>query len=309
MLGLWIVMSAASAQDNGFGSAQLVAGTPEFEGCLDSADCQARFYRFLTESMVEQGFAMQNHSQSTSVLINHHSGVHVGGSLGTFPFEPEAENLSGKTENTSFSPVFPRIAVGWLGERDERRVALGGFITPPVPVGGATALQLGAEGGLALHGAGASGFGVEGDLTFLRATAPIVASEEQFENRDDFDNPDNLNEDTYAEVCGESGCLDTFRMLNVGLRGGYSWWLDSGLVPYAKVGVTVVSERLDVEYDATSWSVFAIQPSAHGGIGWNAGEHLNLAAGASAALQQANQSEENSVGVFYKIDASAAWVF
>lgn len=310
MLGLWIALAgSAAAQDNGFGSARLVAGTPEFESCLDSAGCQDNFYRFLTESMVEQGFAMQNHSQSTSALVNRHSGVHVGGSFGTFPFEGEAVNLSGKTENTSYSPVFPRIAAGWLGDRGDRRVAVGGFFTPPVPVGGAQALQLGAEGGVALHRADESGFGVEGDLTFLRATAPIVASEEQFENRDDFNNPDNLDPDTYEEICGDEGCLDTFTMFNAGVRAGYSWWLDSGLVPYAKVGVAVVNERLDVEYDATSWAIFAIQPSVHGGVGWNIGENLNLAAGMSAALQQANQNENDSIGAFYKVDASAAWVF
>ena len=311
MLTVLITISAAMAQDNGFGSARLVAGSPEFGSCLDSSGCADNFYRFLTESMVEQGFSMQNHSQSSSAAVNRASGIHVGGSLGTFPFEGEAVNLSGKTENTSYSPVFPRISAGWLGDADGggRRYAAGAFFTPPVPVGGAQALQLGVEGGLALHGAADSGALIEGDFTYLRATAPIVASEEQFEDRDDFSNPDNLDPDTYEAVCGDDGCLDTFSMANLGLRGGYSWALPSGLVPYAKAGITIVNERLDVQYDATSWAIFAIQPSAHAGAGWNIGDGLHLALGASAALQQPNQNENDSIGLFYKADASAAWVF
>jgi opacity protein-like surface antigen len=306
---MWMV-GVAAAQDNGFGSAQLVSGSPEFESCLEQGSaCQGNFYRFLSESMVEQGFAMQNHSQGTSVLVNPNDGFVAGASIATFPFEGEAVNLAGKTENTAYSPVFPRLALGWISGQEDRRVAAGVFFTPPVPVGGAQALQLGAEGGLALHGTGESGWGVEGDFTFLRATAPIVASQEQFEDRDQFNSPDNLDPETYEAVCGDTGCLDTFTMTNLGLRAGYGWALPSGLVPYLKGGLSVIREQLDVEYDATSWALFAIQPSLHGGAGWAAGEHLHLAAGASAALQQANQNENDQLGAFWKLDASAAWSF
>jgi hypothetical protein len=55
--------------------------------------------------------------------------------------------------------------------------------------------------------------------------------------------------------------------------------------------------------------VTGLQPTIHGGAGWRLGEHVHLALGASAALQQPNQSEEDRIGAFFKLDGSAAWVF
>lgn len=84
---MWMV-GTATAQDTGFGSAQLVDGTPEFENCLaQGSACQTNVYRFLIESMVEQGVAMQNHSQGTSVIVSPGDGIVVGGSITAFPVE------------------------------------------------------------------------------------------------------------------------------------------------------------------------------------------------------------------------------
>lgn len=300
--------SVAAAQDSGFGGARLISGTPEFGNCFNT-DCGPNFFRFLSESMVEQGFAMQSQSLAVSPLTNHQTGVVVGVDVATFPFEEEPTNLSGKQENTSFSPVFPSISVGWLSDSDTRWGA-GVFFLPPIPVNGASALQLGAEGGLSFAGEQESGWGVEADFTFVRARAAVVASQEQFDNRESGGFENNLQEDTFEENCGdEDGCIDTFTTTNLGLRAGYAWYVGPGLTPYVKGGVAVLNERLDVEYDQTTWGLFGIQPSVHGGVGYQPGDNLHLGLGASAALQQANQSEEDSVGVFYKLEGSVAWAF
>ncbi|MFT5681479.1 MAG: hypothetical protein ACI8RZ_002385 [Myxococcota bacterium] len=309
MMLLMLLTNPALA--DGFGSAKLLNGAPADQGfvdCLDSDNCRQAFLKFLSESMLEQGFTMQGLSMSVSPLAHDRDGFTIGGSLATFPFGAPATNLSGKEENTQFSPVFPRLNAGFITQTDSRRVAVGGSFLPPIPVGGASAMEIGAEAGIVFAGPGESGFGVESEMTFISANAPITATEEQLADSDNFSNPDNLEQDRYEEVCGTEGCLDTFTMANVELRGGYGWVVGD-FRPYARLGVTVVNEWLYVMYDGTTWGLFGIQPAAHVGSGWQPGENLHLGVGGSVALQQANQSEESSVGVFYKVEGAASWTF
>lgn len=313
VLSAALLAPTAHAQD--FGQAQLVDGTPDFRGCIEGGgDCQTDFYRFLTHSMMEQGFTMQNHPVATSPITERRMGWSAGGQLATFPFAEPRENLSGKAENTSFSPVYPRVFAGWRGgEEDGRQHGIGLSLLPPVPVQGATAMTVGVDG--ALSWGGAFRRGVEADFTWVRVRAPIVATEDQLADRDNWSNPDNLDPEQFEEVCGEDvdngagGCIDRYGLYNLALRGAVSHELGAGWVPYGKLGVSVVNERLYVKYDDTTWRVFALQPSAHAGVAWNAGEHLFLAVGGSAAYQQANQDEAGEAGFFTKLEGSAAWVF
>jgi len=306
---------AVAAPGNGFGSARLVSGSPDFTNCIeDGGDCQAQFFDFLTESMLEQGFAMQNNATVSSPLIHRRKGWHAGGSLSTFPFGPPPTNLSGKQENTQFSPVFPRLLGGYVAADEGVQKAIGFTFTPPVPVQGAMALGLGLNGAIGRGGKEAIRQGIEGDLSFVRATAPIAATEEQVADRENFGNSENLDPEQFQRVCGEDvdagagGCLDTFTLLNVSVRAVQSWHVGSGFTPYVKAGVTVVDEWLYIKYDDTTWGVFAIQPSLHTGSGYHAGDHLFLSLGASAALRQANQSE-GGIGVFTTFEGAAAWAF
>lgn len=307
--------AALAAPGNGFGSARLVSGSPDFTSCIEGGgDCQENFFNFLTQSMLEQGFAMQDNTSASSPLIHRRKGWHVGGSLSTFPFGPPPTNLSGKEENTQFSPVFPRLLGGYVAADDGKQKAIGFTFTPPVPVKGASALGLGLNGALSRGGKEATRQGIEGDVSFVRAKAPIAATEDQLADRDSFSNSDNLDPEQFNEVCGEDvdagagGCLDTFTLLNVSVRAVQSWHVGKGFTPYVKAGVTFVDEWLYIKYDDTTWGVFAIQPNLHAGSGWNAGDHLFLSLGASAALRQANQSEDG-LGVFTTFEGAAAWAF
>lgn len=63
-------------------------------------------------------------------------------------------------------------------------MAAGAFFTPPVPVGGARALQLGAEGGLALHGIGERGWAAVEQLRIAAgASADLQQSNQNEDNR------------------------------------------------------------------------------------------------------------------------------
>jgi hypothetical protein len=308
--------AAAAPPPEGFGAARLISGSPDFQNCIQGdGDCQANFYRFLGNSMLEQGFAMQHQPLLSSPLSDDRAGFVVGGDLTTFPFAAPRENLSGKQENTSFSPVFPQLVVGWRGAGDESgQTAVGLSFLPPVPVQGASALSLSVDGGRAWGGPEALRFGLEGGLSFVRALAPIVATTDQLENRDQFDNPDNLDPEVFARVCGPdvadgaSGCIDRFRLLNLELRAGLSLPLGA-FRPFAKLGLTLVNERLDVKYDATAWGVTALQPAVHGGCTWAPGEHIRLALGGSLGLLQGNQSEDHRAGLLGKLVGAAGWAF
>jgi hypothetical protein len=86
-----------------------------------------------------------------------------------------------------------------------------------------------------------------------------------------------------------------------------AWNTDGDWVPYGKLGVTVVSQGLYVMYDDTNWAIFTIQPQVHSGLAWFLSDHAALRLGASAAIRQANQSENGKVGIFSRIEGSAGW--
>ena len=255
--------------------------------------------------MMEQGFTMQDSGVVTSTLVNHRDGWFVGGMLHTFPFGPPPKNLAGKEENTQFSPVLPKLFAGKGWTSGDRRWSLAGSLLPPVPVGGAAALIAGVEASTA-RPLGDALWGIEADFTFVRATAPVTASEEQISDAESKGYEDNVKTETVAKNCdADKGCIDVFGISNLSLRTGLSWELGDVWIPYAKVGLTVVSERLAVDYDQTSWSIFAIQPTLHTGTGIAVSDGVLLATGVSAGVKQGNQSAE-SAGIFYRLEGSAA---
>ena len=313
---LW-TQTATAAPPEGFGSAQLVDGRPDFAGCIEGGgDCQRDFYRFLSASMIEQGFAMMANGLSAGPLVETAPGWTVGGQLSTFPFAPPRENLSGKQENTSFSPVFPRIELMWTEAAAQgRQRSLGGHLLPPVPVNGASALLVGLEGGVAWPGPGRQRRGVDATLSALRAKAPIVATTDQLADRESWSNPDNLDPDQFQAACGEdvakgaAGCIDRFSDLTLGVHGGVAWALPHGLSPQLKLGLNVVYQQLYVKYDDTTWGLFALQPSAHAGLSWAPGEHLRLGLGGTGAVRQAKQYEDDKGGLLGTVEGSAGWHF
>jgi len=307
MLALLFLTTAASAGD--FGRGALVRGSPDFTGCLDSPACADAFYGFLSESILDQGFAMQHEATMTSATIRAAPGAGVaGGALNTFPFGPPPENLSGKAENTQFSPVFPSLQAGRVVERpDGRRLGLGGAVLPPVPVAGASALLVAGDVSLAWE-RDRGAWGMESDLSVVRARAPVAATDEQLEDRDSWSNPDNLDPERYAEVCGAAGCKDTFFASHLGVRAARAWQVGWAR-PHLQAGVNVIHERLSVQYDGTTWALTAVQPVVGGGVGLEPGEHVFLHAGARAGLRQANQNRDGEVGLFTRVQGSAGWRF
>lgn len=292
--------------------AELIDGTPEFESCLDNSTCAESFNRFLSNSMAEQGFTFQHDAVLTTPTTGRKDGGRIGVLLTTFPLRPPRENLSGKEENTSFSPVLPRVVGGWTGAvADGVHLGIGGAFLPPVPVQGASALVAGADASLAFEVSERVRIGPELDLTLARARAPIVASEEQYENRDSFDNPSNLDPETYEEVClpQPNGCVDTFTVVSGAARLTASVDAGSGFVPYAKLGLAFVDQRLWVMYDDTTWRVRGLQPSVHLGSTWSHEKGPVASLGTSLAYKGAAISESGAAGAFFKIQGAVGWSF
>jgi hypothetical protein len=287
---------------NGFGSFRLVDGDPDFIGCLNAASCSEKFFRFLNQATLEQGFAMQGGPPLASSVVNHHTGWSVGGMLHTFPLGPPRTNLSGKTENTQFSPVLPKLAAArtWDSGADHRGLGLN--FLPPIPIQGAAALILGVQASLA-RDTKSGRMGLEADFSFVRAKAPISASKEQMEDSNQID------AEVYEANCDpDTGCIDTFSLANLELIWRRSWDVGAHWTPNIGLGLAVLNERLHIQYDGTSWSQFGVQPAVHLGTSWTPKEAIFLSAGGSTALRQANQSPDG-LGVFYRLEGSAAYRF
>jgi hypothetical protein len=308
LLGLLLAPAAmADPGGNGFGSFGLTEGEPDFIGCLNGSSCADRFFKFLNQASMEQGFTMQGGSPMASSVINHHTGWSAGGMLHSFPLGPPRENLSGKTENTQFSPVLPKLGAARTWDSGDVHYGLGMMGLPPVPVQGAAALILGAQGSMA-RATKSGRHGLELDFSFVRAKAPISASKEQVEDASEFADG-HLEEETYAENCDpETGCIDTFSLANLEIVYRRSWTLGEHWVPNLGLGLTVLNEWLYIQYDDTAWSAHALQPAVHLGTAWTPNEVLFLSAGGSSALRQSNQSLDG-IGVFYRLEGTAAYRF
>ena len=307
---LSLLASVALAQD----TAVLLDGSPEFEeGCLEDDDageagsCRDRFYRFLSQSMAEQGFTFQRHALMGSPVVNHDEGFHVGATLDTFPLSPPRSNLAGKEENTEFSPVLPRVEAAWLGAVGSARGGVGLSFLPPVPVNGASALIAGLDAGLAV-GEGPLRAGLDAAFSFARARAPITATEEQYESGD-FTN--NLKAETYEAVCVPAGgCTDTFTVLDTTLQLGVSYRVASWLTPWLRVGGALVQERLYVMYDDTLWGLSGFQPQASGGF--SSAPHDNVFLGAGAGIARRHEGitmDGEEPGLFFKLHGTAGYRF
>ena len=316
MIGALIVgilgsTSAWARESPGFGGVRLVEGTVDFEDCLQVPACASDFYRFLGQGTLEQGFAMEGASVATSAIVNRHTGWVAGGLLHTFPFAGPRENLSGKEENTQFSPVFPKILGGKRFDRDQMHYALGVTMLPPVPVNGASALNLGVDASMAKTLVdGSTRVGVDLDFTFVRARAPVVASKDQMESAEEDGYEDNVSREVFESRCDpDSGCVDTFTIANLTVLGGISWKVSDVWFPYLRGGLAITNEFLYVQYDDSHWRQFGVQPQAQGGTAWAPADALFLSLGGAMGLKQANQNPADKVGLFYKITGAAAYQF
>ena len=314
LLALWILATGTPAealQSPGFGGVALSSGSVDFEDCLNGAQCAGRFYRFLSQATLEQGFAMEGASVMTSAVVNRHEGWVVGGLLHTFPFGPPRKNLSGKTENTQFSPVFPKLLSGHLSTHGDTHMGFGLTLLPPVPVRGAAALSLGLDASLAKTlGDSKTRVGVDLDFSFIRATAPVAASKEQMESAEEEWFEENVDREVFEERCDpDVGCTDVFKIANLAILGGISWEVGASLFPYLRGGLAVTNEFLYVQYDGTHWRQFGLQPQVQAGTAWAPSEALLLSLGVSTALKQPNQNPADRVGFFYKLTGAAAYRF
>ena len=282
------------------GEVRLVEGTPEFESCLSSPDCSARFHDFLGQSMSEQGFAMQAHSLLGTTLTPT-PGFTLGAEVGTFPFGAPAKNLSGKEENTQFSPVFPRLRGAWsMGD-----LGLGLTLLPPIPVQGASALALSLDASHSTplaHGR----LTLVGEWSFVRARAPVVASEEQYEARDSLDNPAKLDPATYEAVCVPAGgCVDTYRNGTATVSALLSRRIGPA-DPYIGLGGGYSGHYLWVMYDDTAWRIDTWQLTAQAGTALSLGP-VRLVGG--AAVGPVPPSLRESDRAFWKLQGAAGVQF
>lgn len=280
------------------GSASLIDGQPDFEDCIQNqGSCADGFFGFLSHSILEQGFAMQSNQLSASPFLAGR-GYFAGVQLSTFPFSPPPENLSGKEENTDFIPVFPKLQFGHRGEK----IAAALELTPPVPVKGASALFLGGHVGIRRT----VNRSIEVDLGFLRAAAPIAATDEQFEKKEGFNNPENLNNSQFQSRCAsrENGCVDTLWMSQISTGYRFRQPVGQKTSLYLQAGLQLSTYRLYVMYDDTTWGVWALQPTLSAGAFLLDTEKSSLAVGGGVSTLGPGQHRERSFGLLNRVECA-----
>jgi hypothetical protein len=310
LFGMFVLWGGASPAKAAFGQMELQNGTPEFESCLKSDDCASRFYRFFSESTLAQGFAMQDVSPLVSALHSPQPGGTAGIQIQTFPLGPPPKNLAGKEENTQFSPVFPKLLLGYRWQHEDTTFGSGLSFFPPIPIQGASAMQVGLQGSYGRNiQEGPHRWGLDLEFTFVQAHAPVTASKDQFDGREEGGFEDNLKEDAFMANCDvEIGCTDIFTVANLSLTSGLRWALAEKMGLFAGAGFTWLNEFFQVEYDDTTWALMGLQPFVQSGIHWEPTKHWNLLLEGRCALKQENQST-SGMGVFYRFGLAGGYHF
>lgn len=285
------------------GGASLINGKPSFDACIENdGSCAQNFFQFLSHSILEQSISMQSNFVSASPLSSQ-SGLFFGGHLSTFPFSSPQENLSGKEENTDFIPVFPKVH---FGIHDDI-YSVGLSFTPPVSVNGASALLVGTRVGKKIS----EHRSLEAEFAVLKARAPIAATDEQFEEKDSFANPDNLDSELFEDRCAsqENGCIDTLKMKQVSIRSLQVWNPFVAVKPYLQVSLQVITHQLYIMYDDTTWRIWALQPLVHSGLYITPRPEWLLTAGGGLAPQSAFQHRDGHFGVLYTFEGQISRQF
>jgi hypothetical protein len=293
--------AAALAQER----VELIDGTPDFVDCLDDTMCGDDFRRFLSQTMLEQGFTFAHDPQATSVIVSRGHGWVIGMQVTTFPMIRERENPWGKVENTYRTPVLPKLVIGrkWkVGQIG--RLAVGGHVLPPIPVDDAMAWTAGldASAGLAL---GIARLGIEGTYAYGSATASVISTQEQYDMREGYAESGYL--DDYEGRCSD-GCQDHFSTHTAGVKIGAAVGLGLGLAPYLKVGVDWFDYRLQVGYDETTWAMGGTHAVADIGLNFQPLKNLQFAVGTTMAYRPAEVSISDG-GILFGLNGAASVVF
>jgi len=257
----------------------------------------------MSHELLYQGFGFQHDAQATSVVVSRGKGWVIGLQLSTMPFTEERADPTGKAIHSQYSPVIPRIVVGKkieIGKIWHLGFGINGL--PYLPMGGeANAGLLGADISSALV-VGPARIGVEGDFTWSRATAPILAAE-------DHADAGLVDPKVWSTECGEFGCRDQFDTLSGGVKAGASFAVGLGFAPYLKVGVTAIHHTLVIDYDDSTWAISGAQLSGHAGFNWTLFKKLHLTAGTALAYRPEELSVDNQANVMFKIEGGASVTF
>lgn len=291
--------AVASAQE----PARLISGDPALNECVGDPQCADEITRLMSHELLYQAFAFQHDPQATSVVVSRGKGWVVGVQLSTMPFTKERSDPTGKAVHSQYSPVLPRVVFGKKFEIGKIwHVGFGINGLPYIPIGGeANAGLIGADLSTALV-VGPARLGLEGDFTWSRATAPMLAAE-------DHSDSGFIDAKSLEENCGEFGCRDEFDTMSGGVKAGASFAVGLGFAPYVKVGITGLHHTLVIDYDESKWGVSGVQLSGHAGFNWTLVKKLHLTAGTALAYRPAELSVDDAANVMFKIECGVSVTF
>lgn len=276
------------------------------------------FINLTAHGMVEQAFTLQANPMQGSAALPGPAGIQLGLELVTFPLKPPTTNLLGKTENTGFSPVLPKLAVGYAHgdlNRDKVAFSAGYSLVPPITIEGAYALVHGLEATVGYHYSEKMKLGLEADLSFGRAIAPVTVPKDQYEASqaadpsdpiaDDFDNVDPVR---YEEVCAPQayGCLDTLGILHGSLRAVATFPISKVAQPYVRLGVEGIHDTFDVEIDASKYLLQGLMPQLGVGANLTLAPKLRATVGALSAYATPVTAKDSGAFLF-RFELGASW--
>ena len=262
------------------------------------------FLAFVGHGMMEQAFTLQHAPLEGAAALPDADGFSLGVRFDTFPLRDPPVNGQGKVENTQYVPALPRITATWA-QADRLRYGGGVSLTPPVNVGGASALVVGGDIGVAWPALSKLTVGLEADVTAGQAYAPVVATPEARAAGV----LENVDEARYEAVCVPQahGCIDSLLIRHGGLHLVVVSPLHAKVQPFFRVGGRMVADRFLIQVDLSDWRVTGLLPNFSLGANVSLAPWLRLAAGATFAPMPEEVVQAGETGILSRFSLGVAW--
>jgi hypothetical protein len=262
-------------------------GPTVLQPCLDDVACTGYFAPQLSETLVEAGFMLQHDAVGTTAFGGRGTGLVLEAGLNSM-------SLGRPNTLQSTFPLVPAIArfavgglLGWGSVADPGpQLALGLHALPRLRIGGGTTSAFGVTTSAAIPFERRVWLGGEVSWTAAEFGVSLVDSTADLRELDEVR--------PYVEgqlECPEP-CIDHLAAHAVSARLGTTVEPVPEVFVYARGGVIVQHERLDIALDGSEWRLTAVSPEASLGAGFRAGDRWQMALGLISARRPAPASTD-----------------
>ena len=246
--------------------------------CVADAGCGAYIATQLSENLVEAGFALAHSPLAGSALAGKGVGLVVEAHVDSLPVGKRNE----LGEGLKLPPVVPRLVAAYhLGsytyDDPYPQYTLAAHLLPPVGSSEGRGWSVGGTASAALPIVEQWWWGAEADYTYGEVRATLVGTPARLRQYDE------IKPYVRAIEAACEPCVDRVDQHALALRAGPSIEPHPALFGYARGGVLIIDQRLDLAIDGSRWGLGGTLPTFGFGGGVRIADRVQIGTGATMA--------------------------